>query len=217
LGTLLPCMLTAGDLRQGVPCTCRRSHHVVGKARRTFRTRSARVSFGQKPFVQFTCTPARFASGVVFCLLDHVRPALSAGAAPRQVATQATSRRPHLCTIEKPCHLTRHRHPQVQQFNLSTCYCIACQAPHIHMHRQAVACTSAAHKSGTYRSLRSFQAAAPVPSAGIIIVQLELGSAWVRSASACVHACLRRVSLSLKGASHGTSLERHNDHSPLHQ
>ncbi len=50
--------------------------------------------------------------------------------------------------------------------------------------RQAVACPRAARKSGTYRSLRSLQVAAQVPSAGTFTLQrVELSSARVPSST----------------------------------
>ena len=48
--------------------------------------------------------------------------------------------------------------------------------------RQAVACPRAAHKSGTYRSLRSLHVAAQVPSAGTTALQIALRSARLHSA-----------------------------------
>jgi hypothetical protein len=70
--------------------------------------------------------------------------------------------------------------------------CALRPAPHVQRHS---ACLRAAHKSGTYRSLRSLKAAAPMPSAGTSKLQIELRSARCREhLLAYVGArCLRRL------------------------
>jgi hypothetical protein len=55
--------------------------------------------------------------------------------------------------------------------------------PTILLQRHAVACLRAAHKSGTYRSLRFRQLAALVPSVGIITLEIELRSARLQCAT----------------------------------
>ena len=64
-------------------------------------------------------------------------------------------------------------------------YCVFHSASHV-VKRQAVACSKAAHKSGTYRSLRYLGLAALVPSAGTISHKLSCVPTRVLSAPVCV-------------------------------
>jgi hypothetical protein len=88
-------------------------------------------------------------------------------------------------------------------FNFSILLCFTSRTP-CAVQRQAVACARAARKSETYRSLRSLQVAAQVPSAGTITLQVELRSARVPSAPVSVAACGARPS-HRKGKSHASS------------
>jgi chaperonin GroES len=70
--------------------------------------------------------------------------------------------------------------------NFSTAIVLYVRHPKLMYKGQAVACPRAARKTGTYRSLRSFQLAAVVLSAGTISLQVELRSARVPSATVSV-------------------------------
>ena len=75
---------------------------------------------------------------------------------------------------------------KVFALNFSSRYCALRPAPQVRFKGQAVACPIAAGKTGTYRSLRSLELAALVPSAGTISFEVELRSARVSSAPVSV-------------------------------
>ncbi len=99
-----------------------------------------------------------------------------------------------------PTQQQRARHPQPRiKYSMRHCTLIL-GAPQMRRHWQAVACPRAAHKTGTYRSLRYLQVAASVPSAGRIhsksscVPAVAIGNGVRASAL-----CLRRPSLLSKG------------------
>ena len=74
------------------------------------------------------------------------------------------------------------------EFNFSIPIVLLRRASQVNTQRQAVACPRAARKSVTYRSLRSLQVAAQVPSAGATTVGFGAGAVstrWVRPHADC--------------------------------
>jgi hypothetical protein len=95
-------------------------------------------------------------------------------------------------------------------------YCASCPPPHVSVHRPAVACPRAAHKSETHRSLRSLQVAGAVGRHNNTLSRVAFGSGAVSTRSVAARASCG-ASSHRKGKSHASSFNstgRVGDSSP---
>ena len=103
------------------------------------------------------------------------RPREDRGASSAEMAKSGSIELEPLPTTTTPIGELRYA-KKVLSVNFSTSHCALRPAPHVTGYGQAAACSRAAQKTQTYRSLRFPAEAALVPSAGTITLQIELRS-----------------------------------------
>jgi hypothetical protein len=114
----------------------------------------------------------------------------------------AISARPRTCT-EVSAPLPAERQEGARRL-ISHPYCASCPPPHVSVHRTAVACPRAAHKSETHRSLRSLQVAGAVGRHNNTLSRVAFGSGAVSTRSVAARASCG-ASSHRKGESHASS------------
>jgi hypothetical protein len=114
----------------------------------------------------------------------------------------AISARPRTCTeVSAPPPAERQ---EGARRLISHPYCASCPPPHVSVHRPAVACPRAAHKSETHRSLRSLQVAGAVGRHNNTLSRVAFGSGAVSTRSVAARASCG-ASSHRKGKSHASS------------